>query len=414
MPKLNPRKQFLHQLTGFTVNSFLINGFCKPPQTAKKEERRLFEELVLFSAMSQSTRYFVPFIYNSVPKSRGFINDVVPYLDNARFKALFRVGRETFQVIFELVRKHGVFKKKRGNPQHAVYLQLLVTLYRLGSYGEGCSVLKIATMFGLGDGGTVANIINRVFRALLDLQEKYLFWPSRAERQQLAEETMHEMPGCIMYVDGTEINLAERPVTDPDSYLSRKQRYSLKAQVICDWKLRIRHLVLGYPGSVHDSRIFNNCPLSLMPTVFFSGDEYILGDSAYKLSTTVITPYRVNSTSEGSASSRNTFNKELGKYRVRIENCIGLLKERFYSLKELKIRIKEKEDIEFACNWILVCGILHNIIQNIGDESDFIEVPEIEKNISKQAEDIYKGAVPCKDAAMKRYNLMKLLYARLD
>lgn len=95
----------------------------------------------------------------------------------------------------------------------------------------------------------------------------------------------------------------------------------------------------------------------------------MLGDSAYKLSTTIITPYRSNS-SFGCEGDRNLFNCTLSKYRVRVENCIGLLKERFCSLKELKISIRNSKSKQFACRWILVSCIIHNLILRAEEKDD--------------------------------------------
>lgn len=73
---------------------------------------------------------------------------------------------------------------------------------------------------------------------------------------------------------------------DPESYFSRKHIYSLKLQAVCDKNKRIRHLVCGHPGSVHDARIFSNCELATKPDEFFSGSQWLAGDSAYKLTKT--------------------------------------------------------------------------------------------------------------------------------
>lgn len=257
--------------------------------------------------------------------------------------------------------------------------------------------------------------IIRVFSAILALQTQYSHWPDSDERAQLAKDSLNEMPNCIGYVDGTEVKLAERPENDPDSYLSRKQIHSLKVQITCDRNLMIGHIVLGYPGSVHDSGIFNNCPSSVNPAQFFSGDQYILGDSAYKISPTVITPYRVNNTKEETVQARNSFNRTLGKYRVRIENCIGLLKERFNCLKELKVLINNNESVRFACNWILVCGILHNIIQQ-NNEADCLEDFHNEEFLDTMSDDHCTQVLDPNTTAgeAKRNALMEYLYSLMD
>lgn len=117
-------------------------------------------------------------------------------------------------------------------------------------------------------------------------------------------------------------------------------------------------------------QIYFNFVLSIAGE-YLTGCQYIVGDSAYKLSTTVITPFRSNS-SEGSQCDRNKFNRTLSKYRVRVENCLGLLKERFCSLKELKVPLRNATAKRFACQWIYVSCILHNLIIMHSEESDTI------------------------------------------
>ncbi|XP_018784693.1 PREDICTED: uncharacterized protein LOC108966308 [Bactrocera latifrons] len=128
------------------------------------------------------------------------------------------------------------------------------------------------------------------------------------ERKKLVSETWGKLPNRVGYVDGTEIALAEKPSHDPETYFSRKHQYSVKVQAVCGHSLQIRHLVLRYPGGVHDAPIFSNCELSNDADVLFGGAEWIAGDSAYKLSRTVITPFRENSR-ELTQGQRTFFNK---------------------------------------------------------------------------------------------------------
>ncbi|XP_050317879.1 uncharacterized protein LOC126751553 [Bactrocera neohumeralis] len=146
-----------------------------------------------------------------------------------------------------------------------------IVLYRLDSNGEGATLSKIAGLFGVSDGGIIQNLTDRIFKALLKHKDQYLFWPNSDERKKLVSETWGKLPNCVGYVDGTEIPLAEKPSQDPEAYFSRKHQYSVKVQAVCDHSLQIRHLVLGYPGSVHDARIFSNCELSNDADVFFGG-----------------------------------------------------------------------------------------------------------------------------------------------
>lgn len=296
-----------------------------------------------------------------LPKSTVWHEDILTQLDEDRFKMMMRVNRQQFSYLVQIISNDIEFNKSHSCEQLSLALQLAIVLYRLGSSGESGSIRKIASSFGIGDGGTIYKITNRVFSVFLRLKCKYISWPSKEERLNIVSETFHELPYCIGYVDGTEIKLSETPVTNGVQYFSRKHIYSMKLQITCDYRLQIRHLVTGYPGSVHDARMFSNCALSTASENYFASQQWIAADSAYSLSGTVITPYRNNSRFMTPAK-RKSFNLRHSKYRVRAEHCIGLLKERFGSLKELRIRIQNEKSHIMCSKWITVCCIIHNIL----------------------------------------------------
>ena len=113
---------------------------------------------------------------------------------------------------------------------------------------------------------------------------------------------------------------------------SNKILYCLQMQVVCDNNRKIRDVFIGYPGSVHDARVFRNSPLSNSLGEKCQG-FYILGDSAYPCLRNLLTPYK--DTGNLTIVQRN-FNKKLSHCRVLIEHTIGLLKQRFRQLYHFK------------------------------------------------------------------------------
>ena len=212
---------------------------------------------------------------SGVPKCRGFYDDVLFNLDAKRFQLYVRCSRQHFDVIYNKIKDHPVFHGKNSSKQFSVFFQLALVMYRIGSNGNAASVAKIAGFFGVGDGGTIDRITCRVFKSILSLESEYLNWPSREERVGLVQATWEEMPYCIVYTDGMEVPLEEAPIRDKESYFSRTKKYSIKLQGSCDFSLKLRHILIGYPGSVHDARIFNSCDLALSPHIYFSGEEWI-------------------------------------------------------------------------------------------------------------------------------------------
>lgn len=147
-------------------------------------------------------------------------------------------------------------------------------------------------------------------------------------------------------------------------------------QVVCDSSKKILDVFIGYPGSVHDARVFRTSPLG-QNLADKCRDYVLLGDSAYPCLRNLLTPYKDNG---NLTNTQKTYNKKLCHCRVAIEHTIGLLKQRFRQLYHLKSR-----KIEFICHFVRACCVLHNMCmddlifeeiqqnqhdENIGDETD--------------------------------------------
>ena len=95
-----------------------------------------------------------------------------------------------------------------------------------------------------------------------------------------------------------------------------------------------------------------------------SPGQYLLADSAYELSDTLIPAYKAPAAN----LPRNTeFNHCIAKARVRNEHAIGILKSRFASLREMRLHLYRKSDMLHYIKWIYACTILHNMLANLGD-----------------------------------------------
>jgi len=305
---------------------------------------------------------------SNVPKNLSWFEETLQQYDEKRFKRMMRCTRVQFQTILDLIKDNPLFHGKNSGKQFSPYFQLALVMYRLGSFGSGAQIGKIASLFGIGDGGTIDKITWRVFKCILSLESEYLNWPSAEERANIVFETSDELPHCVGYADGTEFELLYTPFDDPVSFWSRNKQYSIKMQGVCDYRLMLRHIVIGWPGSVHDARIFSESKLATSPEEFFSGMEYLAADSAYTLTENVITPFRSNNTSLTSVQKAK-FNKFFSSKRVRIEHVFGILKQIFCSLYCLSTHVSNTS-YEFVCIWIRVCCILYNILRPQLDDED--------------------------------------------
>lgn len=188
-------------------------------------------------------------------------------------------------------------------------------------------------------------------------------------------------------MDGTQIAIPG-PTSD-NSYYNRKGFHSIQLQGICSAKGKFINIFCGWPGSVHDARVWRSCKvyttLENNPTDLLPTGSYLLGDSAYPLATYLITPFK--DTGHLTRKQRR-FNRKLSSTRVIIEQCYGRLKGMFRRLKYLNITklSNAKYIITAAC-------VLHNLcIENYdlnefneesGEDGDFDDGFELPKQASE-------------------------------
>ena len=72
--------------------------------------------------------------------------------------------------------------------------------------------------------------------------------------------------------------------------------HSIQLQAVCDVDLLCIDAFCGFPGTLHDARVFRNSPLfedaRSGPDEPFPGNTHILGDSAYPLQKWLLTPFK--------------------------------------------------------------------------------------------------------------------------
>jgi len=192
-------------------------------------------------------------------------------------------------------------------------------------------------------------------------------------------ERKYVLGGAVLSMDGgMAVVLSQKPGIDGEVYWTRKCHYALNLQLFCDDTLRIRHYIVGWPGSVFDNYIFERSNVFKNPRKYLSLGEFILADAGYALSEFVLTPYRLPT---AALPHNKMFNEVQSSARVIIEHLNGVLKARFQSLKGIRTQIKNKKELKMVCNHVVVCLILHNMMLDFKDEweDEVVEEEEAEE-----------------------------------
>ncbi|KAI7946204.1 hypothetical protein MJO29_010731 [Puccinia striiformis f. sp. tritici] len=314
------------------------------------DDMNVIDDLMIILQAALSHLYYAPRI--ALQQAPPITEFLLVRLEDRRFKQEFRMTRASFLKLCAHVAHDPVFQNNSNNPQRPITEQMMVTLKRLGCFGNGASVGMLARFFRVGE-GTVELYTDRCIMAILRFKNQVLKWPTATERGEMAEEYGEVgFEGCVGVIDGSLIPLSDSPSLNGADFYSRKGFYCISTLIV----------------------------ITLKPDSFFSPGQYILADSAYTPTLSVVPAFKRPAHGQ-LTEDQHTFNFYLARHQVVIEQCIGGLKGRFQSLKGLRLRINGHKDQIRVNAWIMACAVLHNFLNN-GDDFDFDDLGDESVNIT--------------------------------
>lgn len=251
----------------------------------------------------------------------------------------------------------------QGEQDHGWGRQLEVLIYVFW-LAQGLSYQVVCRVFNVPK-STVHRIIHKVANNIWINLKRAISFPQIEELHAVGQGFAHlsgspAFHNVVGAIDGSHIRL-KPPAQHRIDYLNYKGFYSVNMQAICDSSGRFLDIFVGYPGSVHDTRIMKN-------SSFYRARRYpptgyiLLGDGGYPCLDTpicLITPYKepVNGPVQG------RFNYHHSKARSIIERAFGMMKTRWRSTLFKALEVKPT----FAPQVIASCAFLHNVCLDNGD-----------------------------------------------
>ena len=212
--------------------------------------------------------------------------------DLGYWKENFRMHRETFEYICNICAPF--LQDTRLRRAVPLPKRVAVALYWLA---KGGSVRKAGTNFGVSRSASQEIICDFVDR-LFEMRNDFIKFPVTLEDYKKAIRSFEgktHLPNVFGAIDGTHWEIS-KPFWSGSAvdYFSRKQKYTIVNQGVCDRNLMFLAAESGFLGSIHDSRMFDHTWLAealknnenlQVPIIPIEDDvslkPYLLGDPAY-------------------------------------------------------------------------------------------------------------------------------------
>ena len=272
------------------------------------------------------------------------------WLDN------FRVSHATFQYLCTKLSPHIGKVDTIMRRAIAVEKRVALTLWFLAT---GADYRTIGHLFGVAK-STVCVVTKEVIYSIVTfLLPHYIKIPQGNAMKEVVHgfDRDYDFPQCAGAVDGTHIPIVS-PQECPADYYNRKGWHSVIMQGMVNNRGLFIDIYVGWPGRVHDARVFANSSLctrgqnnTLLPNWVkrISNTDVplvVLGDPAYPLLDWLMKAFP--DTGYLTQQQRN-FNYRLSKARVVVEHSYGRLKGRWRCLlKRVDVSVYDVSDLVIA------------------------------------------------------------------
>ena len=188
----------------------------------------------------------------------NFVANIVPMEE---WREKFLMSRRSFYSLCEKLSPYIEGETTRMRDPIEVDKQVALTLYYLSDEGR---MRKTANAFGLSR-ASVSVVVRKVCKAISEQLGQQLIKLPKTEAEVTEKvnlfSTRYDFPICLGAVDGTHVEIKQLSGNATD-YINRKSRFTINVQACCDCDCLFMDVVVKWPGSVHDVRVFTNSSLT--------------------------------------------------------------------------------------------------------------------------------------------------------
>ncbi|KAJ4930777.1 hypothetical protein JOQ06_025085, partial [Pogonophryne albipinna] len=146
---------------------------------------------------------------------------------------------------------------------------------------------------------TVHRLVHQGVEDIAALRQSVIRLPAGPELEEVGQgfQQLADSPAfssCVGAIDGCHIRIKTPPGPSGQDYINRKLFPSIQLQAVCDGKGQFLQTFVGFPGSVHDTRVLKNSTL-YKEALYPPPGYFIVGDGGYPCIVhpiTVVKPYR--------------------------------------------------------------------------------------------------------------------------
>lgn len=166
------------------------------------------------------------FLDNLCTRNDNYFENTIEAYTEEEYFGHFRVRRHITQSLSEKFENSQYFTYHAGgNGKLSASKIMHIYLWYVGH--ETASFRDVSDRFDITV-STLFTIIRRVTNFISNLANDVIKWPNEVEKYEIEMHfRRNNFPGVIGVIDGTHIRI-DKPAADPDSYLNRKQFYSIR------------------------------------------------------------------------------------------------------------------------------------------------------------------------------------------